>query len=410
MNRAVRVNLSEIKDFYEKEKKLLEYWPHLDKGIEDISKLSKHIKMLVDESERISNDIKIAITKLQQKIEVINQKMIQLEIELNMVGSEIAGYSLQLVSIPPVINVSETNIPKLVPNPEYKDVIEKIAELQGRQREIRLEMAALKSQKDELERLKKELTKAGEENREKRGELQKDDIRIVRHIDRLRNIQKKGKQNSIVVETKLNRMIKIVENYLVLSIDSNNKLVNGNDDDYTIINTNNIKNSFAKRDLNDDIKRYEKNHEDKVVVDTVVEENGYQYNIDKNGACISASGVLKLDRKKERNKGDMRRAKSLAKLDYLKSDQIGHIMGHQFGGADSMINLVPQNCKINQGAFKKLEDDLAKYVESGKKVYVNIVPIYSRGSRRPNGIFYFYEVDGVARVILFPNMKGEEDA
>ena len=92
-----------------------------------------------------------------------------------------------------------------------------------------------------------------------------------------------------------------------------------------------------------------------------------------------------------------------------EGDDRGHLIGHQFNGSDRMENMVPQDWRINQKSFKKLEDSLAGQVETGHDVSVSVIPFYGGDSRRPDGIFYFYNIDGVSNVVLFPNDVSEEE-
>ncbi len=71
-----------------------------------------------------------------------------------------------------------------------------------------------------------------------------------------------------------------------------------------------------------------------------------------------------------------------------------------------MENLVPQDSKINQGDFKKMEDSLAKEVKAGKDVQIKVEPIYEGDSNRPSAIGVTYTIDGEKTVRIFPN--GEE--
>ena len=92
-----------------------------------------------------------------------------------------------------------------------------------------------------------------------------------------------------------------------------------------------------------------------------------------------------------------------------EGDDRGHLIAHQFNGSDRMENMVPQDWRINQGGFKNLEDSLAKQVKAGHDVCVSVIPFYGGDSHRPDGIFYFYKIDGVSYAVLFPNDISEEE-
>ena len=136
--------------------------------------------------------------------------------------------------------------------------------------------------------------------------------------------------------------------------------------------------------------------------------NGYQYITDSRGRVVSASGTLNINEEGQANRRMSDSIEIIGKGHQKVTDDRGHLIGHQFNGSDSLENLVPQNAKINQGNFKRLEDHLAKLVKSGYNVTANVVPIYSQHSHRPDAIFYFYTVNDNAFTVLFPNDITEE--
>ena len=74
-----------------------------------------------------------------------------------------------------------------------------------------------------------------------------------------------------------------------------------------------------------------------------------------------------------------------------------------------MENLVPQDWRINRRSFRELEDSLASLVKTGHEIKVSVIPFYGDDTRRPAGIFYFYNIDGVSNIVLFPNNITEEE-
>lgn len=157
---------------------------------------------------------------------------------------------------------------------------------------------------------------------------------------------------------------------------------------------------------------------DDLIKDNTFQVNGYEYKTDHHGRPISASGKLSINELGQSNrqmddamsvigKGDERPA---AIVDGVREgDDRGHLIGHQFNGSDRMENMVPQDWRINQKSFRKLEDSLATQVKTGHDVSVSVIPFYGGDSRRPDGIFYFYNIDGVSNVVLFPNDVSEEE-
>ena len=156
---------------------------------------------------------------------------------------------------------------------------------------------------------------------------------------------------------------------------------------------------------------------DDLIKNNTFQVNGYEYKTDHHGRPISASGKLSINELGQSNrhmddslasigKGDERPA---ATVDGERTgDDRGHLIGHQFNGSDRMENLVPQDWRINQKSFRKLEDRLAEQVKAGRDVRVSVIPFYGGDSRRPDGVFYFYNIDGVSHVVLFPNDVSED--
>ena len=137
--------------------------------------------------------------------------------------------------------------------------------------------------------------------------------------------------------------------------------------------------------------------------------NGYEYETDNHGRTIVASGKLSINElgQEDRNMTDSKEV--IGKGDEQEQDDRGHLIGHQFNGSDRMENLVPQDWRINRKSFRKLEDSLAGQVKTGHDVSVSVIPFYGNDTRRPAGIFYFYNIDGVSNIVLFPNDVTEEE-
>lgn len=141
---------------------------------------------------------------------------------------------------------------------------------------------------------------------------------------------------------------------------------------------------------------------------TNYEINGYKYTTDDEGRITSASGRLKL-KQDGRERLEIRDSiESIGKGDQQKSDDRGHLIGDRFDGTNGLENMVPQDSKINQGDFNKFECDLAKEVKLGKEVTVDVQPIYSEDSRRPDAIVVTYSIEGEIGMRIFPN--GQEEA
>lgn len=74
-------------------------------------------------------------------------------------------------------------------------------------------------------------------------------------------------------------------------------------------------------------------------------------------------------------------------------DEGGHLIASIFGGPGERLNIVPMDGNLNKGAWKAMENSWAKDLKAGKKVDVQIQPIYSDNSKRPSSFNVTYSVD-----------------
>jgi hypothetical protein len=79
------------------------------------------------------------------------------------------------------------------------------------------------------------------------------------------------------------------------------------------------------------------------------------------------------------------------------------VIARALGGPGSTGYVVPQNLRINRGAFRAFEAQIAGHVRSGREVFVRVVPQYTGRGTRPDAILYQVRVDGRNTSILFPN-------
>lgn len=129
--------------------------------------------------------------------------------------------------------------------------------------------------------------------------------------------------------------------------------------------------------------------------------NGYKYKTDSEGRIVSVEGELYLKNDKRSPIKDS--MKKIGKGQQLSTDHRGHLIGDRFNGGNGLENIVPQDGRLNQGAYKSLEDQWANALQSGKKVTVNIEVTYDSTSLRPNGFSVEYSIDGVYEHKIFKN-------
>lgn len=133
-----------------------------------------------------------------------------------------------------------------------------------------------------------------------------------------------------------------------------------------------------------------------------VTEDGYRYSTDEFGR-ISKVEVDELVLKKgTRNAHSQRvagREDRVVEADIVQGlDDGGHLIATQFNGSGDLDNLVAMNRDINRsgGEWFNMEKDWAKALKETppKKVTVNIEPIYSGESLRPDRFKVKYQVEG----------------
>jgi len=130
------------------------------------------------------------------------------------------------------------------------------------------------------------------------------------------------------------------------------------------------------------------------------------YMTDDLGRIKRVTGELKLN-KHDRNYYQQGKA---GKADGIKDGKVnddgGHLIPSRHDGAGEQINYVPMNSNLNRGAWKKMENIWDKALQAGKKVEVDIKPIYSSDSKRPDKFIVRYKIDGRPNVKQFNNTVG----
>lgn len=120
--------------------------------------------------------------------------------------------------------------------------------------------------------------------------------------------------------------------------------------------------------------------------------NGYKYKTDKYGRPkIVIADPLIL------NEGtrDEKAQREVGGNDRKPNDHGGHLIANIFGGNGGFGNLIAMKQELNQGEYKKMENDLAKAIKEGKNVSVSIEVIYDdNDTQRPSVIKVTYTIDG----------------
>lgn len=146
----------------------------------------------------------------------------------------------------------------------------------------------------------------------------------------------------------------------------------------------------------------------KRIPNMVYEVDGIFYKTDKLGRTVNITGELTPNHIKNKPiRNNKTQTSSVERMDgKVGHDQGGHGIANNLGGPNEDINLTPMAKNINNGEYKKHEKIIAKALESGKTVKVNIQNVYKNGdpSQRPIHYIYEYVIDGkLTRVIITNN-------
>ncbi len=130
-----------------------------------------------------------------------------------------------------------------------------------------------------------------------------------------------------------------------------------------------------------------------------VDGNNYKYTTDSQGRISRVEGELKL----QKGKRNPNAQKEIGQ----KKDDGGHLIANRFGGSGEIDNLVPQNKHLNRsgGEWYKMEQEWANALKEGKKVEVDIQPIYNGTSTRPDSFSVHYKIDGKETIRRMANPK-----
>lgn len=122
--------------------------------------------------------------------------------------------------------------------------------------------------------------------------------------------------------------------------------------------------------------------------------NNYTYTTDAEGRINSVKGTLQLGKKQKR---DLKAQREVGGEDRLPNDNGGHLIAHQFGGEGGIDNLVAMDASVNKapGKWRELEIEWEKNIREGNEVYVEMYPIYSGNSKRPDAIIVKYKINNV---------------
>ncbi len=132
----------------------------------------------------------------------------------------------------------------------------------------------------------------------------------------------------------------------------------------------------------------------KLEPNTKYKVGNHVYETDDLGRVCRVSGKLN---KGKLGRNNYQQGKSVSLKGGVKGvDEGGHLIAHQFFGAGEQINYVPMKGSLNQGKWKKMEQDWANAIDGNppppKKVEVDIRPIYDGTNERPTKFKVIYTI------------------
>jgi len=135
-----------------------------------------------------------------------------------------------------------------------------------------------------------------------------------------------------------------------------------------------------------------------------VRANGYRFDIDTLTRTRQISGDVRLEpeyrsRSAQANAG---------KPDRRSTDDGGHYIAARFKGPREWFNHFAQDANFNRGAYRRLEDQWAKAIRSGQRVFVDIVPYYRGASMRPYMLNVTWYTNGRRSFQEFQNEKTDD--
>lgn len=140
-----------------------------------------------------------------------------------------------------------------------------------------------------------------------------------------------------------------------------------------------------------------------------ITSNGYHYEVSSQSASHRrterVSGELQLAQVSQRSRREQSQAGG---ADRKPSDDGGHFIAARFNGPRKWFNHFAQDSNFNRGAYRAIEDGWAKDIKAGKRVFVDIVPLYAGRSTRPDKLTIRWTVDGKRYVRTFPNKRKDK--
>ncbi|MDP5277819.1 DNA/RNA non-specific endonuclease [Sphingomonas sp. DG1-23] len=132
--------------------------------------------------------------------------------------------------------------------------------------------------------------------------------------------------------------------------------------------------------------------------------SSYHYFIDQGSRFRLVFGLVTLSEKPKRSRKSQREVPERG-----PRDDGGHYVAPRFSGPTDWFNHFAQDLHVNRGAYRVMEDGWYKAAAAGKKVFINIKPVYPGASRRPSHVEVRWEIDGKRHFKTFPNQAADSE-
>lgn len=438
MSIRANVSLAEVTAIKEVAEELSCFDNRFNSGISCVEDLLQYLSQLGDKVNELSAKLQDCVLSLSEKKEKTEDEIQNLRTELEQLHDELSDVENQIANTDEFIEIPSQNETSVeIQNLKYLSLQSKASSIRLKLTKIERYITILQNKLDYIRSLNAQLNSYQNDCKTDYAKINECSSKCREIITNLADLRNDSIKKSEEATGKLETICQIIEEYQSLKIVYDDSLAFDPLEKLAIealINCGSMliskmqKNTTSKKNskngtprANDNDKPYREEIKqktddkgrsyragDNINANNTFVRNGYQYTTDSRGRVVSASGTLNINEDGQANRRMSDSIEIIGKGYQKATDDRGHLIGHQFNGSDSLENLVPQNAKINQGNFKRLEDHLAKLVKSGYNVTANVVPIYSQHSHRPDAIFYFYTVNDNAFTVLFPNDIMEE--
>ena len=131
-----------------------------------------------------------------------------------------------------------------------------------------------------------------------------------------------------------------------------------------------------------------------------------EWKVDGEGRFVSGKAKFEEDFAGRKTRGDDEKAaQKAAAARGVEGDQGGHMFAHRFGKDQGPKNLVPQNGDLNNNAWGHMENEWADWIQSGRRVEVEIQATPA-GAPRPDAFHVTYDVvDPKTGKVLYSKTK-----